>query len=210
MARTIEDPGSLWELAVLSLLGEEPMHPYQMQLLLRERHKDEVLALKRGSLYHAIARLTRSGLIEPVSVGREGRRPERTTYRLTPSGREEQVRRLRQRIATPPNEPLEFAASLDFLVYLTPKDALRQLESRAQALAIRVQALRSALAQLATFLDRINRIESEFLLAAYEAELDWVRSVIAELRAGKFSWDLKKILKDARAARRRTHKERPR
>ena len=33
----------LWELAVLALLREAPMHPYQMQKLLRERHKEALL-----------------------------------------------------------------------------------------------------------------------------------------------------------------------
>ena len=92
MAHTTTERGSLWELAVMALLREEPMHPYQMQRFLRERHEDEVLGLKRGSLYHAIRRLTRSGLIQPVTVGREGRRPERTTYRLAPNGEREFVR----------------------------------------------------------------------------------------------------------------------
>src|SRR4029453_19107495 len=73
---------TLWEVAVLAFLREDRMHPYHMQRLLRARHKDEILALKRGSLYHAINRLVRAGLIEPVSRDRAGRRPHRTTYRL--------------------------------------------------------------------------------------------------------------------------------
>ena len=76
----------LWELAVLTMLQERAMHPYEMQRLLRERHKDELLSLKRGSLYHAIGRLLRSGLIKVSKVGRSGRRPERTTYRITAEG----------------------------------------------------------------------------------------------------------------------------
>ena len=36
------------------------MHPYEMQRLIRERHKDDVLDLKRGSLYHAIDRLEKA------------------------------------------------------------------------------------------------------------------------------------------------------
>ena len=58
----------IWEIAVLALLREAPMHPYQMQRLLRHRHKDEILALKRGSLYHAIGRLARGGLITAKST----------------------------------------------------------------------------------------------------------------------------------------------
>ena len=50
-------------LAVLVLLWEAPMHPYQMQLLMRERRKDFVTDVKPGSIYHAIARL------EPIIPG---------------------------------------------------------------------------------------------------------------------------------------------
>src|SRR5262245_47080897 len=79
-------PPNLWSLTVLCLLRARPMHPYEMQRLIREWHKDEFLDLKRGSLYHAIERLRGAGLIDPVKTSREGRRPERTVYRLTAGG----------------------------------------------------------------------------------------------------------------------------
>jgi DNA-binding PadR family transcriptional regulator len=201
--RVTTERGSLWELAVLALLREEPMHPYQMQRLLRERHEDEVLGLKRGSLYNAINRLTRSGLIEPATVGREGRRPERTTYRLAANGEREFVRWLRQRIATPQREPSEFMASVSFLIHLAPKDAARQLDARAQALAGQIRALGAALERVGAFLARIHLIEREYQRAMLEAELEWVRTLLAEVRSGRFAWDLKKVLKQVRAARRK-------
>ena len=67
----------IWELTVLCTLREGAMHPYEIQRLLRERHKDELLVLKRGSLYHAINRLLLAGLIETVSTGRRGRSARR-------------------------------------------------------------------------------------------------------------------------------------
>ena len=79
----------LWEIAVLALLRERPMHPYEMQRLLKERHTEDLLPLKRGSLYHAIDRLVKSGLIEAVETTREGNRPQRTTYRLADGGEAE-------------------------------------------------------------------------------------------------------------------------
>ena len=69
---------TLWSLAVLGLLREHPMHPYEIQRQLHLRHTDELLGLKRGSLYHAIRDLERAGLIEPIETSREGRWPERT------------------------------------------------------------------------------------------------------------------------------------
>lgn len=200
--RTITERGSLWELAVLSLIREEPMHPYQMQRLLRERHKDDVLVLKRGSLYHAINRLASAGLIEAVTVGREGRRPERTTYRLTRRGERELVEWLRQRIATVQRGPNEFMGSLSFLVHLPPRDAATQLEARSHALQQQIEETGKVMAQVSTYVDRINLIESAYALAMLKAELRWVRELLSELRSGRFAWDLKKILREVRAARR--------
>src|SRR6516162_1011722 len=92
---------NLWSLTVLCLLKERPMHPYEMQRLIRQRKNDNFLDLKRGSLYHAIGRLQRAGLIEVVSTTREGRRPERTTYRLTEAGAHEVLAWLRELLANP-------------------------------------------------------------------------------------------------------------
>src|SRR3954471_20802436 len=92
---------NLWELTVLSTLREAPMHPYEILRVLKERHKEEVLVLKRGSLYHAIERLLAAGHIEEVDPRRNGRRPERTTYRLTEAGERHLLAALRQLVAVP-------------------------------------------------------------------------------------------------------------
>lgn len=191
----------LWELAVLCLLREGPMHPYEMQRLIKERHKDEVLVLKKGSLYHAINRLQRSGLIEVIETGRQGRRPERTTYRISGEGELELVRWLRDIVGTPRPEPSEFMAAVSFLVYLPPPDAVAQLELRAEKLENELAGLTATIKALVARITRINILETEYLLAMRRAELKWVRGVIAELHAGRLTWDLNAIIEAIRAAK---------
>ena len=189
----------IWEIAVLALLREGPMHPYQMQSLLSLRHKDEILALKRGSLYHAIGRLVRDELIAAKSTTRNGRRPERTTYAITTTGRKEFTRVLRHIIAVPRRESSEFMAAMSFLVHLMPAEALPRLEERAHHLENEI-ALRSAgVSAASTHVLRINLIESEYLIAMLKAELAWVLNLISEISSGNLAWDLKNVLKDARA-----------
>ncbi len=190
---------SLWDLAVLCFLRERPMHPYEIQRLLLERHKDDVLVVKRGSLYHAIDRLLRAELIVAAGTGRDGRRPQRTTYRITIAGEQELVRWLQQMIAVPVRESSEFMASVSFLIHLTPRDAIAQLESRAQRLEHEIGAKQEVLKSVATKVDRIHLIESEYLLAMQRAELKWIQSVVGELRSGTLRWDLKKIFKAIQA-----------
>ena len=187
-------------MAVLAFLREDRMHPYEMQRLLRARHKDEILALKRGSLYHAINRLEQAKLIEAVSTGRAGRRPERTTYRLTAKGRTDLRRTLRDMVALPRREPSEFFAALSFLVYLDPADAAAQLEARARRLEQEVAAQAATRKRLITHVRRINLLEEEYQLVMRRAELRWIRALLTELRARAFTWDLDEILTAARGA----------
>jgi DNA-binding PadR family transcriptional regulator len=188
----------IWEIAVLALLREAPMHPYQMQSLLRERHKDEILALKKGSLYHAIGRLVRAELIFAKDTSRNGRRPERTTYAITPAGRKELIRALRQIVAVPQRESSEFMAAMSFLVHLTPAEAIPRLEERCHHLEQQIAAFSSSLAAVTERVARINLVESEYLVAMLKAELTWIRNLIAEMRDEKFTWDLKTVLEGAR------------
>jgi len=73
-------------LAVLALLFERPMHPYEMAVTLKDRHKEESIKLRYGSLYTVIDLLLARGFIAAKATSREGKRPERTVYALTPSG----------------------------------------------------------------------------------------------------------------------------
>src|SRR5271168_2836121 len=165
------NPLGIWEIAILALLREEPMHPYQMQQLLRERHKDEILVLKRGSLYHAINRLLRAKLIAVVSSARHGRRPERTTYRICTAGRQQLVHSLRQMISVPRREPNDFLGSMSFVIYLTPAAAATKLTERALHLEQEIRASEALLKRVAVRVLRIHLIERDPPIAMRNAEL---------------------------------------
>jgi DNA-binding PadR family transcriptional regulator len=191
----------IWEIAVLALLREGPMHPYQMQRLLRMRHKDEILALKRGSLYHAIARLLKASLIAIEATGRNGRRPERTTYRLTDAGQQALLDNLRNMISAPRRESSEFMAAISFLVFLSANEAEEGLEERVRILEGEIAARTGGLARAGEFLPRIHLIESEYLVTMLKAELDWVRKLAEDLRSGRLTWNLEQIFTEAQADR---------
>ena len=191
----------IWEIAVLALLREAPMHPYQMQRLLRLRHKDEILALKRGSLYHAIGRLLRADLIAIKTTGRDGNRPERTTYCLTPAGLDEFMVTIRKIVSTPRRESSEFMAAMSFLVHLDPREAARHLKERARSLDTEIAQRTAGLEAASVHVLRINLIESEYLLEMLKAERAWISGLEKEIREGKLTWNLKAVLRDAAASR---------
>src|SRR5262249_14100579 len=137
-------------LNVLALLHEQPRHPYDMQRTLRERRLDQSFRLGGlpRSLYHAVDRLARRGLIEPAETTREGNRPERTVYRITDEGRDEFDAGLRYLLETPATEHPALAAGLGFAGYMTPARVLDALEGRIVALASEVAQLDAGLRAL--------------------------------------------------------------
>jgi len=184
---------NLWALTVLCLLREAPMHPYAMQRLIRQRKKDDFLDLKRGSLYNNIERLQRAGLIEPVETTREGRRPERTVYRLTGEGARELNTWLCELVGKPARGSIQFVAALSFLGHLRPKEAIDQLSRRASILKAEIAGLDMALTELVPQLGRLLVLEAEYERSMKQAELAWVQSLIDDLRRGDFTWKPQKF-----------------
>ena len=178
-------------LAVLVMLSEAPMHPYRMQRLIKERGKDLVINVEqRASLYQTIQRLERDGLIAAQQTVRHDKRPERTIYEVTESGRATALEWMRQILSTPAPEYPDFPAAISFLALLAPEDALQQLEMRAAALEVELERGAEGLRQTAAMgLPRLFVLENEYLRAVQAAELAWVRAVIEDLGAGRITWN---------------------
>ncbi len=184
-------------LAILALLYEEPMHPYRMQQLIKERAKDEVINVRlRASLYQTIARLLRDGLIAMQETARNENRPERTIYRLTEAGRDTAFSWLCSMLATPAREFPEFPAAASFMAMLRPEEALTQLETRADALQVELAEIAARL-ERAGALPRVVLLEEEYRRALRQAELAWVQGVIADLRSGALTWSMQQLLEFA-------------
>ena len=176
-------------LSILELLDEEPMHPYEMASKMRARHHDEFIRLNFGTLYHTVDVLERSGWILPVEREKEGRRPERTVYRLTGAGADELESWLRQLIEQPSREYPRFGAALMFLGALRRKEeAIKALEQRAAAFEEEIENVDSMLRGLPPFLPRLFAIEDEYTQAMRRAELEWLRHTVIELKEGTLEW----------------------
>ena len=176
---------NLLALAVLVTLTERPMHPYEMATTMRSQGKERSIKLNYGSLYTVVNNLARHGLIEAMGAGREGRRPERTVYRITEAGRKELDDWMAELVAVPVKEYPQFEAALAELPVLPPGRALELLRDRARALEQAIADVRAELAGL-TWLPRLFMLEAEYHLAMREAELTWVRGLVAEFENRTF------------------------
>ena len=172
-------------LAVLACLYERPMHPYEVATTLRQRHKDESIRLSYGSLYGVVESLERRGLIVAKETRRSGRLPERTVYELTDAGRIEMHDWLTDLISIPVRDYPSFQAALSLLAALPPDDVVALLTERAERLES--ELVQAAAAREFLQKHRIPRlfwVESEFGVVLREAELGYVRQLIADISSG--------------------------
>lgn len=164
------------DLAILGLLRDTPHHGYELKQRLAELG---VWRVSFGSLYPALRRLERRGLIEAVrSTGR------RKAYRLTAPGRVEL-----QRLLAEPNEATEddrrFSLRLAFFRYLEPTLRLAVLQNRRRQLTAELgeaqRSLRAAAARPGS-LDRYVRALMERSVRSTQADIAWLDELIAAER----------------------------
>jgi DNA-binding PadR family transcriptional regulator len=184
------------EFAILGLLQEDPLHGYELRKQLGLRlggHR----AVSYGSLYPALRRLTRAGLIAETSGGtvgsgdagatassgwpRRGRR-ERKVYRITAEGKERFAEILTD--AGPQAwDDGSFGVHLAFFSRTPAETRMRILEGRRRTVEERREGLRTTLGRTGQQIDRYTRELHRLGLDSTEREVRWLNELIATERA---------------------------
>jgi DNA-binding PadR family transcriptional regulator len=178
---------NLLALALLSLLAQQPMYPYEMAQTLRARGKDQTIKINWGSLYTVVQNLQKYGFIEEVGTDREGRQPERTTYQITEQGMAELRDWLRELLSVPEEPQSPFAAALSEGGILPPDEMVELLTKRLATLDNLNTAHEADLRLWTKRLPRVLLVEGEYQLAMRLAEANWVRGLLKEIVEGTIS-----------------------
>jgi len=178
-------PSNPLALAVLALLFERPMHPYEMAALLKQRHKEDSIKLRYGSLYTVIALLLKRRMIAAKETAREGRRPERTVYEITAAGRDELHDWMADLVGMPVKEYPQFESALSLLPILPPDEALALLRQREKLIEQSVAVLAGQIAGIsAQNFPPLFLVETEYRLALMKAEQAFVAELIGRIESG--------------------------
>lgn len=177
-------------IAVLALLEERPMHPYEAYQLLITRREDMLVKVRPGSLYHTVTRLADQGLVQAEGVDRDGNRPERTTYRITEAGRTTLRTRIAEILRNPGREYPVFPLALGEAHNLPAPEVLALLRERVERLAQDLADI-DMMSQWAGEhgVPRPYWIALPYLRATIAADIAWVENLISELHSGEMEWD---------------------
>jgi DNA-binding PadR family transcriptional regulator len=177
-------------IAVLGLLVERPMHPYEMFQLATTRQESRLMAVNAGSLYRTVYALEQTGHVRALHSDRDGARPERTTFEVTDSGKQLLHDRVRELIAQPQPEYPQFPLGVSEAHALTQEEALDAFRAR----------LTTQNAELASLTDQINVlvargvpqfywIDRTLTLATVQAEVAWLKQTVTDIASGTIGWE---------------------
>ena len=176
-------------LIVLWQLWSEPMHVYRLQKLLEAEGKNRIVNVRsRASLYQAIERLERLGLVEVSATVRQEGYPDRVVYAITEAGRLVAREWLREMLSDTGGQYPEFIAALSIVFGLPPEEAREQLEARAKRIAEQLSESERQLEATPPGLPRLFVLEEEYRRTMLGAELDWLLAVIEDLKAKRLDW----------------------
>jgi DNA-binding PadR family transcriptional regulator len=165
----------------------QPVHGYDVRRELVNWHAEEWASVAPGSIYNALKSLAREGLLEVVGTDTVGNRPERTTYKLTPSGEAEFRDLLRDTWWTVQTPPDPMVAAVSLMGFIGRDEAIAALEAR-------IVRIREMLAQGEHFIKTLDDRETpghvremmRLMSARMAAEIEWAKAFIARMRAGEY------------------------
>jgi len=172
------------ELAILSLIAEQPRHGYDIEQVIEQRGMRDWTEIGFSSIYYLLNKLKKEGVVESHLEQPEGKGPARKVYSITAGGKRAHYEAVLKALSTPTISSRPFLMGLSNLPVI-PKEQL-------------IKALNTYAAQLEESLVHMHgRAEEQqplpsFVAAMFdysqvlaEAELEWIRNFIREVEAGR-------------------------
>lgn len=170
----------------------QPVHGYFLRRELMTWLVDEWANIQPGSIYNALRSLEQDGYVAESGTETNGKRPARTTYRITPTGEVALLRMLRETLWTV--EPFDAQAVnviASFMFILSRQEVIAGLDHRATEIDAILQAnefhIQDTLQSSTT--PKYVREIFELCNARLRAEQGWSRELAQRLRDGEYSFN---------------------
>jgi DNA-binding PadR family transcriptional regulator len=168
------------ELAILSLIAEQPRHGYEIERVIQERGMREWTEVGFSSIYYLLKKLERRGLVISRIGRKVGRGPAPRVYGITSAGRDAWAVAVREALSTPQAGQRSFLLGLANAAGLPAGELTRVLRLYRRRLADRGEHVRGQAQQQRPMPDHVEAM-FDYSLAMIKAEDDWVAGYIEQL-----------------------------
>ncbi|WP_374711612.1 helix-turn-helix transcriptional regulator [Symbiobacterium terraclitae] len=162
------------EVAILSLVAEQPRHGYEIEAVIEERGMREWTEVGFSSIYYVLKKLEARGLVERTGADTGSRGPARVTYRATAAGHAALRAATLAALSVPQSGNSPFLLGLANLPVLSPdevREALARYRAALEGKRRDLEARRSGAGPGAPFFVTAMFDRSLALIAA---ELEWL------------------------------------
>lgn len=162
------------QLLLLGILRQQEMHGYELHDFI-DHNLASCTDMKKSTAYYLLKKMEEAGFISQETK-REGNRPPRQVYHLTPAGEAEFQRLLRENLSHYAQAYFTSDIGLVFLDDLEPEEALQLLNKR-----------RSELARALSAAEKIPghkgglQLVFDHMVHHLTSELDWLDTAILRL-----------------------------
>jgi DNA-binding PadR family transcriptional regulator len=166
-------------LVILGLLRERPLHGYELKHIIEE-HMGDWTNIAFGSIYFALNKLAEEGFIEKAATEREGKRPSRSVYQITETGRAEFMRLLREVWRDLERHYYTIDIGLAFMEALPLEEAKGYLRGRIAQLEGILAHVDEHKAEVLAMQDvpRLTAAVFDHSQVHFQAELAWTRDLL--------------------------------
>jgi DNA-binding PadR family transcriptional regulator len=172
------------ELAILSLLAEQPRHGYELENAIETRGMRDWTEIGFSSIYYILKKLEGQGWIQSRLEQGTGRGPARRVFTVTQAGMQAWQEGNRAALSEPQNCHSSFQLGLAYLPSLPPQEARSALGQYRQRLAERRAYVLARREAGRTHMPPHVEAMFDLSLTLIDAELGWVENYLAQMETG--------------------------
>lgn len=161
------------ELAILSLIAEQPRHGYELEQIIEERGMREWTDVAFSSIYFILNGLVKKDLAQSSLQPAAGRGPAKKVFSATPQGYAALHNGIRLAITIADHDNQRFLLGLSCLPLLSHAEVEKAFQERMSCLSDKVKEFKVHPAFTIPGFPSHVRAMFEYSIAMIQAELDW-------------------------------------
>jgi DNA-binding PadR family transcriptional regulator len=168
------------ELAIITLIAEQPRHGYEIEQVIEARGMREWTEVGFSSIYYLLKKLEKDGLIEARTEQAAGRGPARKVYHITQAGVDALRAAILEALAVPQARQSSFLLAIGNLPAVSPTEALAALRQCGDTLTTNMENLQAGWETqkpLPYFVDALF----DYSVTMMQAEIAWVEKFIKQV-----------------------------
>ena len=167
-------------LMVLGLLKTKPMSGYEIQQILTRSQSDSWAGILPGSIYHALKKMEKEGLVEINSIEKTGNR-SKAIYKITADGESEFEKLLVESLqVSSVFLPSNLYTGLSFIKHLTNDEIIQSLKQQQIVLEEQLDKLKEGIEIKRTHMpmDDVTEMLFQNVFKQYELQLELLHNLI--------------------------------